>query len=166
MIRLDITEQWETLRGDPPTLQHYILAVYGADKTELAPFPYRKLVAPSGATIGLIDTYTYPRVTLEEGHTYLELSDVLIAVPERADLREALAALAHEQWSGWMRWMFDKGAFNPDGTWTMPAELVKRWQRQMSTGYADLPDMEKASDRTEADKVLALLDGVTTNNRV
>jgi len=73
-------------------------------------------------------------------------------------LREKLAALAHEQWSGWIRYQFDKmipperqsGAF-------IPAELWHRWARQMNTAYADLPDNEKESDRKEADRVLALL---------
>lgn len=29
------------------------------------------------------------------------------------DLREALAALAHEQWSGWMRYLFSRGCSYP-----------------------------------------------------
>ena len=74
------------------------------------------------------------------------------------ELREQLAALAHQQWSGWMKYLFSKGAFNEDGTWTMPAWAVQRWQRQMNTACAALPDDEKESDRFEADKVLALLD--------
>jgi hypothetical protein len=34
--------------------------------------------------------------------------------------REALAELAHEQWVGWMRYMFSKSQFNDDGTVTIP----------------------------------------------
>ena len=41
--------------------------------------------------------------------------------------------------------------------WLMPAELFHRWQRQMKTPYADLPEKEKASDRDEADKMLAIV---------
>jgi hypothetical protein len=77
--------------------------------------------------------------------------------PVVSDLREQLAALAHEQWSGWMRYMFSKAPLNADGSWTMPAWAVERWTRQLNTPYADLSGQEKASDRGEADKVLALI---------
>ena len=73
------------------------------------------------------------------------------------DEREAMAAQCHEMWSGWMRWMFQKGTYNADGTWTMPAENVQRWMRQMNTFYGNLPENEKESDRVEADKIFALL---------
>lgn len=73
---------------------------------------------------------------------------------ENPDLREALAALAHEQWSGWWLYAFSKGAVNDDGTLTLPAWAVTRWTRQMKTPYHELPEDEKESDRTEADRVL------------
>lgn len=76
-------------------------------------------------------------------------------------LREQLAALAHEQWCGWMRYMFGRSSERIDGTVIIPRGLVERWTRQMETAYADLPEDEKKSDRTEADKVLALLRGGT-----
>jgi hypothetical protein len=72
-------------------------------------------------------------------------------------MREALAALAHEQWSGWMEYLFSKSQDNADGTVTIPAWAVERWKRQMTTPYAELPEAEKNSDRQEADRVLALL---------
>lgn len=70
------------------------------------------------------------------------------------ELLEQLADLEHERWSGWMRYMFSKGTKNPDGTWTMPAWAVGRWERQASTPYADLSEQEKESDRVEARKGL------------
>lgn len=73
------------------------------------------------------------------------------------DLREQLADLAHQQWSGWMEYLFSKGTVNDDGTWTMPAWAVERWRRQMQTSYAELSEQEKNSDREEADRVLALI---------
>ena len=72
-------------------------------------------------------------------------------------LREKIAQLAHEQWSGWMDYLFSKGVFNPDGTWTMPVEFVERWQRQARTPYAELSSPEQDSNRKEADKFLAVL---------
>lgn len=73
------------------------------------------------------------------------------------DVRESLAELAHEQWSGWMRHLFSKSTINPDGTATLPAWGVERWQRQVNTPYAQLSDEEQNSDRKEADRVLAVI---------
>jgi len=72
------------------------------------------------------------------------------------EIREALAAYAHEAWSGWMQYLFGKCA-EEGGTLIIPVWAVARWTRQMSTAYADLPESEKASDRAEADKMLAIL---------
>lgn len=78
------------------------------------------------------------------------------------DLREKLAAMCHDQWKGWMRYIF----FNCDpdrprgwdtGNSIIPRWAVERWTRQMDTDYKDLPEDEKESDRTEADKFIKLL---------
>ena len=74
-------------------------------------------------------------------------------------IRDALAASAHDAWSGWMKYLFDKSRRNPDGSVTIPPDLVTRWKRQMLTDYADLPAAEQASDLAEADKMLAVLRG-------
>ena len=63
---------------------------------------------------------------------------------------EALAAYAHGSWSGWMQYMFKNSGHEQDGTVTIPAELVERWERQMNTPYEELPESEKASDLAEA----------------
>lgn len=67
---------------------------------------------------------------------------------------ERLAEAAHVAWSGWMEYLFEKSQRNDDGTVSIPAVLVERWQRQMRTPYADLPEGEKASDREEARRYL------------
>lgn len=74
-------------------------------------------------------------------------------------IREILADLCHRQWSGWMKYLFSKGTFNEDGTWTIPSWAVERWDRQMKTPYAQLSESEQESDRTEADKFLGVLTG-------
>lgn len=69
------------------------------------------------------------------------------------EVREALAALAHEQWSAWMRYQFRRQLVGG----VMTRDDSTRWRRQMTTPYAELPESEKESDRKEADRVLALV---------
>lgn len=106
---------------------------------------------------------------------YQELLDAVCYLKQRlledknqTDLREALADLCHEQWSGWMRHLFSKcGYVTPsledrnneltEGEAIIPLEFVKRWRRQLSTPYADLSEEEKDSDRKEADKFIAFI---------
>ena len=85
---------------------------------------------------------------------------------DKAILREALAAYAHEAWSQWVAYMFEHGgqvtnSFAGASYWTMKPEKYDRWQRQMNTAYADLPESEKNSDRDEADKMLAIVNEAT-----
>lgn len=56
-----------------------------------------------------------------------------------------------------MKYLFEKSILNEDGTVTIPAWAVERWTRQCITPYATLPEQEKASDRAEADKMLAIV---------
>lgn len=74
-----------------------------------------------------------------------------------AMVREEIANLAHEQWSGWIRYLFDKSVWGDDGTVTIPADLVLRWERQMQTPYTKLSPKEQDSARAVADKILALI---------
>lgn len=72
---------------------------------------------------------------------------------------EQLAAHCHNvQWRGWVQYLFDKSTWNDDGTVTIPAWAVERWQRQMSTPYSRLSEDEQESDRKEARAILALLE--------
>ena len=73
------------------------------------------------------------------------------------NLREEVAALEHEQWAGWMKYLFENSVESDDGRIEIPASLVARWKRQMNTSYADLTENEKESDRAEADKVLRVI---------
>ena len=69
-------------------------------------------------------------------------------------LREGLAKLAHEQWSGWMEYLFTKGIDHTDGSFTIDKEHTLRWKRQMRIPYEKLSEEEKDSDRKEADKFI------------
>lgn len=79
-----------------------------------------------------------------------------------SELTKILAAYAHEAWSGWMRYMFEScGTKNEDGSFTITASKVKRWERQSSTEYDDLPADEQISDVAEAHKMIAIFDDWT-----
>jgi hypothetical protein len=71
-------------------------------------------------------------------------------------MRDKVADLCHEQWNGWMVYLFGKSITNQDGSVTIPKELVERWRRQMNTPYIELSAKEKDSDKVEADKFIKL----------
>ena len=75
-------------------------------------------------------------------------------------MREELAALMHEMWIGWMKYLFSKSRQHgwDDGRVIIPAWAVERWMRQMDTPYDELSEEEKDSDRRIADRVLALIE--------
>ena len=75
------------------------------------------------------------------------------------DLREGLAVYAHEAWSGWMAYLFSKCSAGEKGTVIIPKWAVDRWQMQACTSYDDLPEDMKISDRKEADKIIAIMEG-------
>ena len=96
------------------------------------------------------------------------------ALAELARVREKLAALEHDQWAHWTKYMLEVlepllayGRTAPAATgehgWTdrrviNALEACVRWKRQINTPYADLSESEKNSDREWADKVLAALE--------
>jgi hypothetical protein len=73
------------------------------------------------------------------------------------DLREQLAALQHEIWAHWMNYLFSVSQEEQDGAYRIPVEQAQRWIKQVNTSYVELSDLEKESDREQADKVLDLL---------
>lgn len=80
---------------------------------------------------------------------------------ESKDLREDLAALSHEIWAHWMKYM-DKQVveiLDRDGEYwfAIPMDKHERWFRQMITPYAKLSWKEQESDRDQADKIIDLL---------
>jgi hypothetical protein len=73
------------------------------------------------------------------------------------DLLESLAAIEHERWAHWQRYIHSKGIRQPDGSLVIPAELVNRWEKQIATRYADLDDKEKESDREQVRRYLPVI---------
>ena len=73
--------------------------------------------------------------------------------------REALAEVSHEIWAHWMNYLFSVGYEDEFGGLIIPARYYERWQRQAFTTYTKLTEREKNSDREQADKILAVLEG-------
>lgn len=73
-------------------------------------------------------------------------------------LVERLAAVEHERWSHWQRYLHSKCVpQGNDGALLIPANFVKRWQKQIDTPYSELTDEEKESDREQVRKYLPLI---------
>ncbi len=71
------------------------------------------------------------------------------------ELFEQLAAIEHERWAHWQKYMHSKCSkvISAGGILTgglrIPPELVEQWERQIATPYADLSEKEKDSDREQ-----------------
>jgi hypothetical protein len=78
---------------------------------------------------------------------------------ERLDqLLETLAAIEHERWSHWQRYMHGKCVpQGGDGALLIPADLVRQWENQIATPYSELTEEEKESDREQVRKYLPLI---------
>ena len=62
------------------------------------------------------------------------------------NLLEKLAALEHEQWAHWTKYMLEN----------MTPENIERWKIQIDTPYNKLSDHEQVSDREWALKALEI----------
>ena len=65
-------------------------------------------------------------------------------------LRERLAALEHQQWAHWTRYLIDSGLITDEAK-------IAHWMRQINTPYHQLTEAEKDLDREWADKVIEIL---------
>lgn len=74
-----------------------------------------------------------------------------------SELTEVLAAIEHERWSHWQRYMHGKCVRGPDGSLTIPPDLVEQWERQSSTPYSELSETERESDRDQVRRYLPVV---------
>jgi hypothetical protein len=77
---------------------------------------------------------------------------------EKEKLIEQLAEKEHGSWSHWMKYLFSKCIANGDGSVTIPADLVSRWQGQAGTPYESLSEREKQSDRNRVSLILPIIE--------
>ncbi|KKI27524.1 MULTISPECIES: hypothetical protein [Pseudomonas syringae group] len=70
------------------------------------------------------------------------------------ELLEPLAAIEHDRWAHWQKYLHSQCSKNDDGSLTIPRELVYRWERQMETPYLELSEKEKDSDKEQVMRYL------------
>ena len=75
-----------------------------------------------------------------------------------SERREKIASVQHDIWVHWMHYLFSCCITNGDGSKTIPRDKVQHWARQMCLNYEELQDRERDSDRSQADKVLKILE--------
>ena len=66
---------------------------------------------------------------------------------------ESMADCVHEVWAKWMKSVLDR-CRNENGDLAIPYELAARWDRQIKTGYEDLSEEEKESDRKVSEVIM------------
>lgn len=79
-------------------------------------------------------------------------------------LLERLAAIEHERWSHWQKYLHSKCVPQADGSLLIPADLVARWQMQIERKYEELSEEEKESDREQVRKYLPLIASAISSN--
>lgn len=75
-------------------------------------------------------------------------------------LYERLAAIQHDIWAHWMRYLLGECVeVHDDGSCTINVDRVNAWWRQIDTPYDQLTKREKDSDREQVDRFWPLIQG-------
>ncbi len=77
-------------------------------------------------------------------------------------LRDDLAAVQHEIWSHWMKYLRSQGKYVGDH-FLLDGDDMEKWMKQTATPYSELSEKEQRSDREQADKVILVLARVEEN---
>jgi hypothetical protein len=67
---------------------------------------------------------------------------------------ERLAAIEHDRWASWQRYVHDHCQRLDGEALVIPADLAARWEVQIRTPYAELSEQEKESDREQVQRYL------------
>jgi hypothetical protein len=70
---------------------------------------------------------------------------------------EDLAAIEHQRWATWQRYVHEHGVRQVDGSLVLSVDLVARWERQIATPYQSLTEEEKESDRDQVRKYFPIV---------
>jgi len=78
-----------------------------------------------------------------------------------SELFEKLAAIEHERWADWQKWMHEQCSELACGELVIPKYLVARWERQIATPYDQLSEREKEADRDQVRRYWGLVNEQT-----
>ena len=78
--------------------------------------------------------------------------DPIREVLESKQTLERLAAIEHERWAHWQRYVHDQCERQEDWSLVVPAELAGLWETQIETPYTELSKQEQKSDREQVRK--------------
>lgn len=78
-------------------------------------------------------------------------------VLESQEALDRLAAIEHERWAHWQRYLHDQCELGDDGSLVIPFELVRRWEAQIETPYANLSPEEQRSDQDQVQRYLPVV---------
>lgn len=84
-------------------------------------------------------------------------TDAIREVLESEQFVDELAAIEHERWAHWQRYVHDHCERLQDGSLVIPAELAARWEAQIETRYVELTEREKDSDREQVRRYLPVI---------
>lgn len=73
-------------------------------------------------------------------------------------IEDEVAAVVHEAWSHWMRYLLSRGKPVVGGVLLLQGD-VDKWRGQVETDYGDLSEEEKASDKEWAGRILEEIRG-------
>lgn len=89
-------------------------------------------------------------------------TDAIRKVLESEQLVDELAAVEHERWAHWQRYVHGHCERQQDGSLVIPAALAARWEAQIETPYVGLTEREKDSDREQVRRYLpVIIDALT-----
>ncbi|RUP31520.1 MAG: hypothetical protein EKK51_14205 [Mycolicibacterium sp.] len=89
-------------------------------------------------------------------------TDAIRKVLESDELLDMLAAIEHERWAHWQRYVHDRCERQQDGSLVIPAGLAARWEAQIETPYVELTERERDSDREQVRRYLPVIIDVLT----
>lgn len=83
-----------------------------------------------------------------------------MASEQEEQLIEKFAAIEHERWADWQKWMHSlmtDAIVDGKAVFTIPVKNVVRWQAQICTPYSKLSEREKQADRDQVGRYLPLI---------
>jgi hypothetical protein len=84
-------------------------------------------------------------------------ADWIRRILEDDETVDQLAAIEHERWAHWQRYVHDHCERLDDGSLVIPATLAARWAAQIEMTYAELTEQEKDSDREQVRRYIPVV---------